>query len=68
MPKRHEKLTEFNRLPEKELRHLLLEKKNALMQFRFDLVAGKIKNAREIRETRKDIARLNTLIKQKTHA
>lgn len=62
MAKRIEKIKEFKRLPEKELKSLLVEKKEALRRMRFDLAAGKVKNVREIRETRRDIARIGTLI------
>lgn len=48
-----------------ELRKFLEERREALQQLRFDLVAGKVKNVREIRKTRKTIARILTLIKQK---
>jgi len=68
MAKRIEKIKEFKRLPKKELKRLLTEKKNALRQMRFDLTGGKVKNVREIRETRRDVARLMTMLKQKTYA
>ena len=44
------------------LKESLKEKKNHLMQLRFDLTAGKVKNVREIRSTRRDIARINTIL------
>ncbi|MCX6759759.1 MAG: 50S ribosomal protein L29 [Candidatus Nealsonbacteria bacterium] len=46
----------------KELQKLLNEKKEHLSQMRFDLVSGKVKNVSEIRNTRKDIARISTMI------
>ena len=48
-----------------ELQKLLLESRGKLQQLRFDLAAGKVKNVREIRKTRKAIARVLTLFKQK---
>lgn len=65
MAKRIEKIREFNRMPEAELEEILKHKKEALMQLKFDLSGGKVKNVREIRETRRDIARLKTIIIEK---
>ncbi len=42
----------------------LREKQRSL---RFDLVAGKVKNVREIRKIKKDIARILTIVKEKTN-
>ncbi len=64
--KHQEKIREFNRIPIKELEVMLREKKEALMQFKFDLQAGKVKNVREIRETRRDVARIKTIINRPT--
>ncbi|PIU16204.1 50S ribosomal protein L29 [bacterium (Candidatus Gribaldobacteria) CG08_land_8_20_14_0_20_39_15] len=63
--KRQDKIKDFNHLDKSALRELLLEKREKLRQLKFDLSAGKIKNVREIRETRRDIARLNTLLRTK---
>ncbi|MBZ9572823.1 50S ribosomal protein L29 [Patescibacteria group bacterium] len=52
-------------MPQGELQRILQEKREKLREFRFNLAAGKIKNVREIRETKKDIARILTLLKQK---
>lgn len=62
MAKQKEKLREFLRIDKKGLQHVLLEKKEKLRQFRFELTAGKVKNVREIREIKKDIARIMTLL------
>lgn len=48
-----------------ELRKLALEDRAKLQQLRFDLPGGKIKNVREIRKIRRNIARLLTVITQK---
>ena len=63
--KRQDKIKDFNHLDKSALRELLLEKREKLRQLKFDLSAGKVKNVREIRETRRDIARLNTLLRTK---
>lgn len=48
--------------PVADLGKELRDKKEALRQLRFDLAAGKIKNAALIREAKKDIARIMTLL------
>jgi len=63
--KHQDKMKDLNRLDKTGLKGLLAEKEDKLRQFRFDLSAGKVKNIREVRETRRDIARLNTLLKKK---
>lgn len=46
-----------------ELNRLLIENRERLRQLRFDLASGKVKNVREIRKIKKDIARILTLLK-----
>jgi len=65
MGKRNDKIKDFLRAQKQELQKILLEKKDKLRQLRFDLSAGKVKNIREIRETKKDIARIMTILKSK---
>lgn len=47
-----------------DLKNILKQKEEKLSQFSFDLASGKVKNIREIRETKKDIARIMTIINQ----
>lgn len=49
-------------MPE-EILKMLQEKREKLRQLRFDLSAGKVKNVREIRQIKKDIARILTSLK-----
>ena len=51
---------------EKELQDMAISLKEKGRDLRFQLAAGKIKNTREIRQTRKSIARILTVIKEKT--
>lgn len=62
MSKKKETIKDLSRLPRKELEHLQAEKKEKLRQLRFDLVGGKIKNIREIRATKREIAQILTLL------
>lgn len=57
-------MSKIKNLSKKELEKLLEEKRNKLYQVRFDISQKKIKNVREIREIKKDIARINTLISE----
>lgn len=60
--KRNEQLKELSKLSKDDLRKSLREKQENLRVFRFDLAAGKVKDIREIRTTRRNIARIKTLI------
>ncbi|MCD6500531.1 50S ribosomal protein L29 [bacterium] len=53
-------------MPKGELQRTLQELREKLRKLRFDLAAGKVKNVREIRETKKDIARIETILKIKS--
>lgn len=59
------KAKELKQKSEKELQRLLQEDREKLRQLRFDLSAGKVKNVREIRKIKKDIARILTTLCQK---
>lgn len=55
---------ELREKPKSELEKLLQEKRERLRSLRFDLAAGKVKNVREIREIKKDIARILTILNE----
>lgn len=59
------KITELRQKPQSELQKMLEESREKLRQLRFDLSSGKVKNVREIRMIKKDIARIMTLLRQK---
>lgn len=46
-----------------ELQTMLQENRERLRAMRFDLAAGKMKNVREIRVVKRDIARILTLLR-----
>lgn len=56
------KYKELEHKTETEAKQLLEEKRARLSQLRFELASGKVKNVREIRNIKKDIARLNTFL------
>jgi len=59
------KTKELRQKSEKELQKLLQGLRERLRKLRFDLVSGKVKNVREIRQTRKDIARILTILNER---
>jgi len=58
------KISELRQKSKSELQKLLQDSRKRLRQLRFDLAAGKVKNVREIRKIKKEIARILTLLKQ----
>lgn len=59
------KTEELRKKTKEDLEKLLVEKRKKRAQLRFDLKTGKVKNIREIREIKKDIARILTILKEK---
>jgi large subunit ribosomal protein L29 len=57
------KTGDFQQKSKAELRKVLSDSREKLRQLRFDLAAGKVKNVREIRKIKKDIARILTILK-----
>jgi len=58
------KIEELRKKTKEELQKILRDDREKLRQLRFDLVAGKVKNVREIRKVKEEIARILTLLKQ----
>ena len=58
-------ISELKQKPKEELLKILQDSREKLRQLKFDLSSGKVKNIREIRQTKKDIARMLTLFSQK---
>lgn len=59
------KISEIRQKSKTELDKLFLELSEKIGKLNFDLVSGKVKNVREIRETKKDIARIMTIMNEK---
>ncbi len=59
------KAKELAKMSVKQLQKNLLETKAHLQELRFKLAAGKLKNPHQIKETKKTIARILTLINKK---
>jgi len=55
------KIAELRQKAKGELEKILADSRERLSQLRFDLAAGKVKNVREIRKIKKDIARILTI-------
>ena len=56
------KIAELRRKSKPELKKLLNDNGEKLRQLRFDLSAGKVKNVREIRRIKREIAQILTLL------
>ena len=59
------KTNELRRKSKKELQHTLIELRDKLRELRFNLAAGKVKDIREIRQTKRTIARILTILPEK---
>jgi len=57
------KTKELQQKSKSELQKILSDDREKLRQLRFDLAAGKVKNVREVRKIKKDIARILTLLR-----
>ena len=55
-------MNEINKLSDRELEKLLLEKRAAVRQFRFDITGSKAKNVNDGSNMRKDVARILSAI------
>ncbi|MBI2628163.1 MAG: 50S ribosomal protein L29 [Candidatus Niyogibacteria bacterium] len=56
------KIKELAAKSKEELKSLLDKERSNLLQFRFNVTAGKVKNLKEARQIRKNIAQLLTLL------
>jgi large subunit ribosomal protein L29 len=54
-------LQELKSKPKEELQKMLLDLRAKVWQYKQDLASGKVKNIKEIRATKKDIARILTI-------
>lgn len=59
------KLQELRQKSREELEKLLKDNREKLRQLRFDLASGKLKNIREIRKIKKNVARILTILNKK---
>ena len=56
------KQAELQKKTDEELLKIMAEERTKLQQLRFDLPGGQVKNIREIRQIRRSIARILTLL------
>lgn len=56
------KTRELRQKTEKELKDLLINSQHKLGQIKFDLAFKKVKNVKQIKELRRDVARIKTLL------
>lgn len=55
-------IAELRQKSKEELKEMVKEWQEKLRQLQFDLKAGKLKNVKDIKKTKKEIARMLTLI------
>jgi len=58
------KFTELRKKTKTELEKLCQDLRERLRALRFNLSTGKVKNVKEVRQVRKEIARILTLLKE----
>ena len=58
------KIKEVRQRTKKELRDNLVTLREKLREMRFNLAGGKVKNIREVHQTKKDIAKILTILKE----
>jgi ribosomal protein L29 len=58
------KIKEIREKNIEELKKLLNEKREAVRKSRFDIAAKQVKNIREMRNDKRDIARILTILKE----
>ncbi len=59
------KAKDLRELTDEELRELLQEKSDSLFRFRIQQVTGSVENVRAARNTRRDIARIKTILRER---
>ncbi|AJC73001.1 50S ribosomal protein L29 [Pseudothermotoga hypogea DSM 11164 = NBRC 106472] len=59
------KVTELRNYTDDELKKLLEEKKRQLMELRFQHALGQLRNTSLIEETKRDIARVKTILRER---
>ncbi|MCP6719606.1 MAG: 50S ribosomal protein L29 [Patescibacteria group bacterium] len=57
-------ISELQNKSKLSLKKFLFEKEERLRALRFELATGKVKNVREVRKIKKDIARILTILKK----
>jgi large subunit ribosomal protein L29 len=58
------KSAEIKKKSKEDLKKMVKEMREKLRALRFDLAAGKVKNVREIRLIKKDIAKILTILRE----
>lgn len=59
------KIKEIKDIGAEQLKKILDEKRTKLVQLRFDIVTKQVKNNKEHKNTRKDIAKILTVLKER---
>ena len=60
------KISELRQLPDEDLKIEILKRRESLFKIRFKAANEETQRAGELREMRKDIARMNTILRERT--
>jgi len=58
------KMSDFHEMNQKELQEELLKSKNELFNLRFQHVTGQLENPMRMKDVKRDIARIKTVIRE----
>jgi len=58
------KISELRQKNTEELKKLLSERAVKMAEIKYDLEGGKVKNLKELREAKTDVARISTLLRE----
>lgn len=57
--------SEIRQLSDEEISHRVIDLKDELFRLRFQLISGQLQNYRRIRQVKREIARVKTIIRER---
>ncbi len=59
------RISEIRQLSDEEISHRVIDLKDELFRLRFQLISGQLQNYRRIRQVKREIARVKTIIQER---
>lgn len=59
------RISEIRQLSDEEISHRVIDLKDELFRLRFQLISGQLQNFRRIRQVKREIARVKTIIRER---
>ncbi len=59
------RISEIRQLSDEEISHRVVDLKDELFRLRFQLISGQLQNYRRIRQVKREIARVKTIIQER---